>query len=686
MEVLAPLLAPTSVAVVGASDDPASFGGRFWAHLARSTSVERFAVNTRPLAVRGAAQARSLDELPHAPDLVIVATPASTVESLVAQSVAVGARAVIVLPSVPGKARDRVRKLCANRVQLLGGSSLGIVDANKGVVLSSSVSLELPLGDGPLGLVSQSGALMGILHARAIHRGLGLGFCGATGEQLGVRVEDLVLALAGDEQLCSIGAYVEDVDPEAFARAACRVGEAGKVLVVLKGGVSPDGAAAAAAHSGALGSDGRAFRAMAGDLGAVVASDPDDLLHCMYAARIAGRRFFLGTLSGGLAAVGADLAASQGVELAVPSDPASPVESNPVDLDARCRTDADAAETVRLLATDPGADGLVLVVSDRPDLPSLLDALAGLDRSVRARLHLASECSEQFEPALRAHPLAGLGYVPGMARLLAAIAKTRGAAVAEGVPAPAPSRAVATSAGTVLDAGRPSPTTDLGSLLPAKETWALLADAGVPALPLWDVVTVADLEGLLAQHGAALVLKRDGVAHRHRDEVVFSSTRDEVLAAFKNLAERGPVVAQPLAVPGLEFFVGIRRDRVFGPVFMVGAGGRGVEERADVAVHVGLPDPARIVHLVDQTAAGSWARPSTGAGLVDLDDLCRVAALLCSWFSGRRDLWSVDLNPVSVGPTGAVVVDAKMRVGGGAHHGGHYGVPRNEQSLTETHV
>ncbi|MDA8315141.1 MAG: acetate--CoA ligase family protein [Actinomycetota bacterium] len=643
------LRAPSRVAVIGANDDPTTFGGRFWRHAGLSRGIERVAVNKRPGAIRDGKALTSLHELSWSPDLVVIATPPASVEALLNDCIEVGARAAVVLASVPAHARCRVSALCAGRIALLGGSSLGILDVNRGVVLSSSVSLDLPLHGGPAALISQSGALMGVLHARALCQGIGLGVCVATGEQLGLRVEHLLGDLVDDDRVSVLGIYLEDVDPALFSDAAQRAREAGKRVVALKGGLTARGASVAAAHSGALASDGRAFAALMRELDVVVAEDPEDLLNCLHVSSVHGRSFFVGTLSGGMATVAADLAGAAGIDLA-PVPLANPthgtlptVTYNPVDIDALAPTDAAAARLVRALAMDEAADGLVFVANDRPGLESLLECVKGLEASVHARIIVCSECSGQYEPVLTDHLVPGLGFVRGIAPIVRALAKTRAA-----VAASAPAR----RSGTVGVLGTPA-------------TWELLERAGVPAVPLMAARSIADIDAALRAWGPDLVVKRDGVGHRAAGEVVQTHGTERAHAAFEQLSSSGEVVVQQCAEPGLEFFVGILRDPIFGKLFSIGTGGPAVEMLADVAVHVGIPDSEEVRALLARTVVGRWLDASpTARALVDIAALCEVALGLCALFATNPDIEVLDANPVVAGPWGARAVDVKVRIRG----------------------
>jgi hypothetical protein len=113
----------------------------------------------------------------------------------------------------------------------------------------------------------------------------------------------------------------------------------------------------------------------------------------------------------------------------------------------------------------------------------------------------------------------------------------------------------------------------------------------------------------------------------------------------------------------LEFYVGINVDAVFGPLFFIGAGGPSLEEDHDVSMRIGLPDRAAIRGCIRRTRSGRWLMSSLGSRLVDLDllvELAQKAVALASKMQGS--LVALDLNPVVLGPSGAMVVDAKVHI------------------------
>lgn len=542
-------------------------------------------------------------------------------------------------------------------VTLLGPGSLGLINANDSVVLSSSVSLELGTRRGPLALVAQSGALMGVLHARAMEQGVGLGLCVATGSQSQVRVEHFLAALSDDDDYLAVGAHIEDIDVALFTAAAESFARAGRKLVVLKGGLTAAGGIAAAGHSGALIGGGRAFRALARELGVLVVEQPAELLDCLQAYAVSGKSWYFATVSGGLAAITADLAAESGLELPLP-DPGLgvfppghqlPGHGNPLDLDAVPTTNGEIVEAVQQLLADETTDGVVVVLNDMPGLEFLVSSFSELNDRERSRLQLCSECSGQYEHVWRVWTEQGGAYTKGISSLIYVLAATR-----------------------ELPARRVDRELD-GLLVPAVCAQEKLSAAGIPVLPLVEIFHAEALDEAISQFKLPLVLKLANEEHRHTENVVIVASRQEAYETFDRLAKHGDVVAQAFAKPGLEFYIGINHDSVCGPVFMIGAGGPTLEAQSDVAMTIGFPDRRRVKACLADTNCGRWVLGSLGSRLIDIEILVDIALKAVAVARNMSDSFAaLDLNPVVTGPWGATVVDAKLHVRSDAsdHRGG----------------
>ncbi len=256
MRDLRPLFDPRSVAVIGASANPAKWG--HWLARGALAGADRravFLVNRNGGEILGHRAYRSLDELPDAPELVALVVPAASFEESVGASLAVGARALVAITAGLGELggdgaeRERavVERVRAAGAVLVGPNCLGIFDAGSALRL---VSNELP--GGSIGLVSQSGNLALELGRLAADSGLGFSRFVSLGNQADVEVAELVGTLAAHRPTRLIALYCEDFrNGEAFVAAAA---DAGKPVLLLAGGSGRAGSLAARSHTGALAS------------------------------------------------------------------------------------------------------------------------------------------------------------------------------------------------------------------------------------------------------------------------------------------------------------------------------------------------------------------------------------------------------------------------------------------------
>jgi acetate---CoA ligase (ADP-forming) len=631
------LLEPESVAVVGASDDMTSFGGRIWTYLTRCYRGRAVAVNARPSAVRSAECLADLGAVRPAPQAVVLATPAHTVLSLLEQAGQIGSQAVVVFArDLLG--RERQIRATADRFGLtvLGPNCLGLINANSQVILSSSISLDRPYRGGPIAFVGQSGAIMGVAHARAADLGIGLGLCVSTGSQAQIRVEHVLLEIVRRDDIRAVAIYLEDVDVALLTSAARELAERRIPVVMLHGGMTPTGSERAAVHSGALAGSGRAFTRLADELGLILANDVHELLVTSAATLIPGRRWHVATLSGALAAVAADQASVLGVELAEPLEAAA---GNPVDLEAASASPAQNAARIAQLAADPAADGVLAVLSDSPSLAELASELQPISGNGLGRVVVATECSSQFDNVWGRWRDNGSAVFPGLVPMLRALAASH-------------------QPGTAI----PQTSRVPPHLLSPVEAARLLRNAGLPILALQEVDTPDAACAAASQFGYPVVLKASRPAHRGSAGVRTGlDGPHQVRSAFADLNDFRPLLVQPQAQPGLEFYLGISKDPTFGWQLVLGAGGQHAEELDDVVVSP-LPLGHRdATDLLSATRVGRWLRGEPSRRLVRLDALLEVVELVAR-LPDRLDpqIKAVDLNPVVVHPHGVSVADAKV--------------------------
>jgi acyl-CoA synthetase (NDP forming) len=674
------LFAPASVAIVGASDDPAKWGnwlarGALRAEHRRTVHL----VNRRGGDVLGRPAHRSLAELPSAPELVVLAVPGAAMTHCVDDAIAAGARAIVAIAAGEadgdaGGARDAALASRARDagIVLLGPNCLGVFDAGADLEL---VPNDLPRGS--IGLLSQSGNLaleIGILAAEA---GLGFSRFVSLGNQADVETAELIDELAGHPETELIAIYAEDFrDGRAFVAAAQAARAAGKAVILLAIEHTEATARAVRSHTGALASDGAAIEAACRAAGIERVRAPQELVDLadalLRAGPARGRRLGVLADGGGHGGVAAGLAPAAGLELpALGADvvaglrahlPPTAAVSNPIDLAGGGEQDIHSFQRTADALLRCGEVDAVLMTGYFGGYGTYSDAMGRAEGAVAGALADAARATGRplvvqtmhpHAPAAEALRRGGVPVYRTVERAVAVLGRLaeRGEGHPGGVPAlPAPAPPVA-SAGYA-------------------EARALLAAGGVPFVAAETVAGDADAGAVAraaARVGYPVVLKALGVLHKSDAGGVVVGLRDEqaVLAAAARLRERlappSLSVEHMAPVPdGVELLVGARWDARFGPVALAGLGGLHAETLRDVAVALAPLDPCAAERLLLSLRAapllrGARARPplDVAAAAGALSALSRVAA-------AHPEIAEIEVNPLLVLPTGALGLDARV--------------------------
>ena len=688
------MLEARSVALVGASPRPASFGSRMLEEVGKSTSRPRmYPVNPRYADINGRRCYPSLAELPEAPELALLAVPDAALEQQLTLAAEVGSRAAVIFGNAhPAGSqpdlRDRLAAIARGTgMALCGAGCMGFANVSFGLRALGYTEPD-PLPAGPVALVTHSGSVFSaLLRAR---RGVGFTVAVSSGQELVTAAPaylDYALSLPATRVL---GLVLEAIrDGAALRRVLARAAGQDVPAVLLTAGSSVAGQAMVAAHSGALaGSDG-AWEALARAYGVHRVSDLaefTDTLELFSAGRRVRPHGHPGSPAGPAARPGiatvhdsglerahvTDVAESAGVPFAEISpatiarlsgllDPGL-IPANPLDV---WGTGADTRDlfggSLLALAEDPAVEAVALAV----DLVCELD---GDDSYPLALLDVAERSAK---------PLAVLSNLPSVIDTeLACQLRAQGIPVLEGT------RSGLLALKHLLAHGRRQaarPDQAEPGAADRRERAARLVASGaaqgarlLELLPEYGiavarVLPAADRAGVLAaaeRIGYPVVLKTDEpqIAHKSDAGGVVLGVGDPaaLAAAYSDLAGRlGPRVLICQTIPaGTELALGIVRDPELGPLIVVGAGGVLVELLADRAVALppvaadeaaGLVAGLRVARLLD---GARGARPA------DQGAVARAVAGLSQLALDLGDqLEALDINPLICGPDGAIAVD-----------------------------
>ncbi len=686
------LMAPGSVAVVGASSDPRRIGGRPIDWMRRGGFRGAiYPVNPTRAEVQGLPAFASVEALPHTPQAAIVAVPAPQVLETVQALGARGVRAAVVFSSgfaeVAGAgAALQVQVAAAARchgMRLLGPNCLGLFNAAIGWYPTFTSAFEggWPL-PGRIGVVSQSGAFGSHLITLARARGIGTPQCVTTGNQADVTVGEIIHWYVDDPEVDVIAAYVEGVTrAEVFVDALAAAQRARKPVILLKVGRSAVGHHAAQSHTASLAGDDAVTDAVLREFGVLRARSAEELLDFAY---VATRKIYpatntLGvvTVSGGVGVLISDIAEDE--DLAMPPMPeaaqqrlrallpyASPV--NPVDCTAQAVNDDTLVRRfTETMVAEGGYTSVLSFYAQLADAPGaaerLLADLAAVRRQYPDRLFaLSATMSAERQ---RAYDDAGLVVLEDAARATRALAAMGrlGAGFAQArAPFNPPGAVIMLPPGPLSEAQAKAVLVQHGIAI-APEHLCPDADAAVQAARAlgWPVV---------------LKIVSPDIAHKTEIGGVLLGVQDEgaVRAGFRELLARaahhapaaridGVLVARRLQ-GGVECILGVQRDPVFGPVALFGLGGIFVEAMRDVVMRRCPFDEAEAECLIRSIRGAAVLTGLRNRPPADIAALARMLSYLSVFaHQAQASLQSIDLNPVLALPEGqgAFALDALVQ-------------------------
>jgi acyl-CoA synthetase (NDP forming) len=620
-----------------------------------------------------------LDDLPEAPDAVVVAIPAADAPAVVDAAGALGCGGAVVFAAGFGEAAGGAA-LQARLVAAARGHALPVCGPNGNGIASPAERVALwgdavsRLDPGGVALVTQSGNLA--VNALASRRGLRLHTVVSCGNGAVLDAAAFAEALAARPGVRSLALYLEDDgDGERWCAALEACARAGVGVAVLKAGTSEAGASAALAHTGALAGDQRVVRALFTEAGAAWTRSPHELLEVAKAlavpgARRGGRGVAVMTCSGGDSSLAADAAEELGVPLPAPAPatldrlraalPAAARAANPLDYTSLLWEDVDALRALVLaLADDPAAEQVLVLYDEAASgdgaaaasWGGVLDAVLGAAAQAPVPVSVASTLPELLADATATRLQdAGMPALAGLRTALAAVA-------ALGAPAADPVRIAELGAAAGRASGG-SPARWYSEL----EAKALLREAGLPVVPGRIARDAEDAVAAAAElGGGAVALKRCAPGLRHKSEhggvLLGLGGPGAVRDGFARLRGGGTeVLVEAMAPAGAELLIAARADAVV-PVLAIGAGGIWAEALDDVAL-VPLPgSPARVERALRGLRAAPLLTGGRGREPVDLAGVARLACALGELLLDRG-LALLECNPVIAHAGGAVIADA----------------------------
>lgn len=673
---VARMLGARSVAVVGASAKPDSFGARMVIEAQRS-SARMHLVNPRYDRIGDLPCAASLADLDEPVDLVLLGVPDGALIGQLEAAADAGVPSAVLFGSAHGL-RDKVAAIAtAADMAVCGAGCMGFVNNVNGVRALGYLEPD-PLPSGGVSLVTHSGsAFSALLRSR---RGFGYRLAVSSGQELVTDTADYVEYALDDPGTTLLALLMETPRAAPRLRAALRRAAEREVpVVILPVGGSPTGSAMVAAHSGALAGGDAGWHAFCDAVGAIRVRDLAEFADTIELFSM-GRRRKRGAKgiatvhdSGAERALTADLAHALGVDFATLSEPTvlaieevlddGLIATNPLDLwGTGADTHALFRASLRLIAEDPAVAVTALAV----DLVTEFDGdTAYADAAVDA-----AEATDA--------PLAVLTSIPSaIDRAVAERLRSNGIAVLEG--ASSGLAALGHLATWPLPIDHTHHDVDqarrdrwLGRLVDwhPGAAFDLLADYGVPVARSAAVGSLEQAVAAGREIGYPVAMKTLGAEHKSDvGGVVLRIADEETLRAeYTAMAHRlGPAVTvQSMIAEGVEVSVGVVRDPAFGPLLVVAAGGTMIELLDDRAVALPPLTRAGVMRMLDGMRIRPLLAGWRGGASVDLTALIDVIVAFATLATELGDaIDAVEANPVIASTGGAVAVDALLVVRGG---------------------
>ena len=691
------LLAPRSIAVIGASRQPNTIGYQIVRNLVSfGFGGAVYPVNPRASSVCSVPAFGRIADVTAQVDAAVIVVPKEHVVGVAEECEAAGVKGLIVVSAgfremdAAGAARERALLEVVRRsgMRMVGPNCLGIINADPTVAMNATFSTAMP-PFGHAAFVSQSGALGVSVLDSAREYGIGISQFVSVGNKADVSGNDLLAVWEDDASVGTILMYVENFgNPTRFLELASRITKK-KPIIVVKSGRSRAGARAASSHTGALAASDVAVDALLAQAGVLRASTIEELFDMAMAfesrALPRSRRTAVLTNAGGPGILAADALDASGLEIVDLHDatverlrPLFPAEAsirNPLDMIASATPAGYEAAMTALLA-DPAIDAVVPIFV--PPFGVKQEDVANAIRSAAAtapeKAVLAVLMGREGLPEGRAelHDAGIPAYVfpESAARSLAALNR-QVEWIAKPLPVVAPlSNLDQTRARRILDGAK----RDRRVRLTQIESLALLEAYGVTTASAKMATNAEEAVRAARSLGFPVVMKLVSPDVVHKTDIggvrVGLTTEAEVRAAHDEIISSAVaavpgvhvtgVLIQRMVPGGVETIVGLARDPSFGPLVMFGLGGVFVEALRDIVFRIAPLSSDQAAEMVTSIRGVKLLQGLRGGGAADQAALADVIRRISQLAVDYPEIGELDINPLSARSNEAVALDARI--------------------------
>ncbi len=656
--------APQSLVVVGVSRTRGKLGHDLFENVVKGYRGRVYGINPHGGKVAGVRLMKGVDQLPATPDLALIMVPAAIVPTVVTELAERGVKNYVILSSGFREIGPKGQKLENSltqiikkyKIRLLGPNCLGFINADLGLNATFAPTQTFdPRAD--VALISQSGAMAVALLDMAREQGVSLRYMMSIGNRMDVDEIDIIRFISLDTKVKVIAVYSEALGrPDEFFRLCYQLRHRVSV-VLLKGGSTTSGSAAALSHTGSLSQPDRLITAACRQSGVVRVSGVRQLFTSAESLRYGPRSLNteainIITNAGGPGIIAADTVEQQSLALArftpamlrnLGQKLSSAIQlTNPLDL----LGDADLkrfTRSIEIMSQTKAVTVLIVTPQTMTPIKELTDWL--LDKP-KYRQNLVVVYLGGLHMMSSAERLRGAGYAvftyPDEAiRHLAAVRLASGPLM-------------------LLPRVNKEEATPLVTLTPDKME-KLIARIGLPVLSGKFLRRSSELRSI-KQFPVAMKIISSEIVHKAAGGGVKLQVPDLILAqqAWVTLQQLvaaesfDGIFVQPMARPGLELFIGARRDPSFGTIITFGLGGNQVEIINDLAAGF-----APLTSKYIETAL-SGLRCYTAIRRLDQAAFIRSILAVADLMARKPVIMELDINPFILYAQGAVIVDLRL--------------------------
>jgi acetyltransferase len=696
------LMGPRRIVVVGASNRPLSIGHLVMRNLLQGDfGGAIYPVHPRYESVAGVHCYPTVEDLPAAPDLAVLCTPPATIPGLIAALGAQGARAAIVVTAGLGEMREESGRTLKQamldaarpyRMRILGHNTVGLIVPRHGVNATFAHTMAQP---GNIAFVAQSGGMATTILDYAVSHGIGFSHFISLGDTADVDFGDCLDYLRNDPDTRSILLYIEAIRNARKFMSAARAASRHKPILALKSGRAPEGARAAASHTGSMAGNDSVYDAVFHRTGCLRVYQLEELFDAAETLARSkptrGARLAILTNGGGPGVIAADAIALDGGELAELSAPTMAAldamlprtwsRGNPVDMIGDTPGEY-YGKALRALLDDPGVDA-ALVMQAPVSLISTEEAARGVAEIARASDKPVLTCwlgdrhQAEARRLLRNSGIPTYNTPEQACRAFMQLVRHRNKQILlKETPASIPddfspdTRRACAIVQDVLAQGR--------AILTEPEAKNVLAAYGIPVVETRCAATVeaALQEAETMGYPVALKILSPDISHKTdvggialdiENAAQLRDRADSMLARVRALdpapVVKGFTVQRMARRPGAhELIMGMAEDPVFGPVLLFGQGGTSVEVVGDYRNGFPPLNMCLARDMVEGTRVARLLRGYRDRPPANMDAICLTLVKLSQLIVDVPEIVELDINPIWADEHGTLALDARIAV------------------------